>query len=117
MNTFLLENRRRIQSGDCEALNIVVVRLFGRLNAMSSDERKLLFEIFQDQKRGVTTIKHLLMADTRDERLNWCKVLNSALENMRAWDPTSMRARSGSESTTTSVENEDTISSASTDIW
>ena len=32
MNTFLLENRRRIQSGDCEALNIVVVRLFGRLN-------------------------------------------------------------------------------------
>ena len=57
------------------------------------------------------------MADTRDERLNWCKVLNSALENMRAWDPTSMRARSGSESTTTSVENEDTISSASTDIW
>ena len=30
MNTFLLENRRRIQSGDCEALNIVVVRLFCR---------------------------------------------------------------------------------------
>ena len=41
MNTFLLENRRRIQSGDCEALNIVVVSLFGRLIAMSSDERKL----------------------------------------------------------------------------
>ena len=73
--------------------------------------------ILQDRNRGVTTIKHLLMADTRDERLNWCKILNIALENMRAWDPTSFRPRSGSESTTASVETEDTISSASTDIW
>ena len=28
MNTFLLENRRRIQSGDRDALNVAVVRIF-----------------------------------------------------------------------------------------
>jgi hypothetical protein len=58
------------------------------------------------------------MADTRDERLHWCDVLNTALDNLRAWDPTSTRARSASVSTTTSTENnDDAISSASTEIW
>lgn len=26
-----------------------------------------------------------LSADTKDERLNWCAQLNSALDNLRAW--------------------------------
>jgi hypothetical protein len=33
------------------------------------------------------------MADTRDERISWCNVVNKALETLRAWDPTSARPR------------------------
>ena len=59
------------------------------------------------------------MADSRDERLHWCKVLNSALENLRAWDPTSLRERSNSTSTSGggATDTDDNVSSASTDIW
>ena len=60
------------------------------------------------------------MADSRGEedgRIKWCDVLNKALENLRAWDPTSMRGRSNSTSTTSSTEIDDNVSSASTDIW
>ena len=49
------------------------------------------------------------MADSRDERLHWCKVLNSALENLRAWDPTSLRERSNSTSTTGGATDTDDI--------
>jgi len=92
-NTFMLENRRSFQNGDREALNMHV-----------------------DKKHGWTTIRHLLMADTRDERLHWCKVLNTALETLRAWDPTSMRPRSASISSSETASL-DTVSNASTDIW
>jgi len=68
------------------------------------------------KKHGWTTIRHLLMADTRDERLHWCKVLNTALETLRAWDPTSMRPRSASISSSETASL-DTVSNASTDIW
>ena len=76
------------------------------------------FFFLQDRKNGITIIRHLLMADSRDERLHWCKVLNSALENLRAWDPTSLRERSNSTSTTGgATDTDDNVSSASTDIW
>jgi actin-binding protein anillin len=92
MNTFMLENRRSYQAGDKEAEHMHV-----------------------DKKHGLTTIRNLLVADTRDERLNWCKVLNTALENLRAWDPTSMRPRSASISSSEAAS--DSVSNASTDIW
>ena len=59
------------------------------------------------------------MADSRGEedgRIKWCDVLNKALENLRAWDPTSMRGRSNSTSSSL-TETDDNVSSASTDIW
>ena len=68
----------------------------------------------------MTYTKHLLSADSRDGRdgrLEWCKVLNVALHNMRSWDPKFMRGRSDSISTTSSMEMDDNVSSASTDIW
>jgi len=34
-----------------------------------------------------TAIRHLLSADTREERDAWCANLNRALANLRAWDP------------------------------
>ena len=59
------------------------------------------------------------MADSRGEedgRIKWCDVLNKALENLRAWDPTSMRGRCNSTSSSL-TETDDNVSSASTDIW
>ena len=57
-NTFMLESQRAIQSGDKDALNIVSV----------------------DAKRGLTNLRYLLSADTRDERLNWCTgVVNKSI--------------------------------------
>ena len=96
----MLESQRATQSGDKDSLNIVAV----------------------DKKRGLTSVRYLLSADTRDERLNWCNVLTRTLENMRAWDPSTYRSRASSttsESTvaTASDANADSISAASTDIW
>ena len=34
----------------------------------------------------ITILRHLLSADSREERLVWCNILNKALENLRAWD-------------------------------
>ena len=84
----------------------------------------------------VTILRHLLSADSRNERLTWCDILNKALENLRAWDIVTPRwvelvtniiillfhdfnmfyVRSGSISSFDSV---DTVSqsSASTEIW
>ena len=45
----------------------------------------------QDRKHGVTILRHLLSADTREERLNWCSIISKALANLRAWDPTSSK--------------------------
>lgn len=114
LNTFMLESKRRMQHGDRDALNMQV-----------------------NHKHGVTILRHLLSGDTRDERLNWCSVISRALANLRAWDPTSSKPLSRSDSlssisTTTSTDagnggtissnndatdNGDTTSEASTDIW
>ena len=100
----MLESQRATQSGDKDSLNIVAV----------------------DKKRGLTSVRYLLSADTRDERLNWCGVLTRTLENMRAWDPSSYRSRASSTTSDSTVAtassldtaNADTISAASsTDIW
>lgn len=40
-----------------------------------------------------TSIKHLLSADTREERILWCNVLNAVLSNIRMWDPHALRPR------------------------
>ena len=34
----------------------------------------------------MTILRHLLSADSRQERLTWCEILNKALENLTAWD-------------------------------
>jgi len=90
MHTFMLETDRAASRSDVESL--VVVK--------SSKER--------------TTLRHLLSADSRVERVAWCDSLNKALANLRAWDTSRARANSSSslESDTTS-----TVSGQSTDIW
>ena len=62
MNTFMLETERQANRQDKDSL--VVVRNGAR-----------------------TTLRHLITADSRPERLVWCDVINRALENLRAWDP------------------------------
>jgi len=34
-----------------------------------------------------TAVRHLVSADTKEERDVWCKQFNRALANLRAWDP------------------------------
>ena len=46
----------------------------------------------QDRKSGYTTVRHLLSADTRDDRVAWCTVLQKAIDNIRAWDPRAFRS-------------------------
>ncbi|XP_059096136.1 anillin-like isoform X2 [Tigriopus californicus] len=90
LNTLMLETRRPWRQGDEDSLVM-------RVNRQS----------------GVTSIRHLLSADTRDDRIGWCKILNRALENIRAWDPTAMRPRSESAASRGSSDS----ASTSTDIW
>ena len=37
-------------------------------------------------------LRHLLSADSREERLLWCNILNKALDNLRAWDTVNSRS-------------------------
>ncbi|XP_031779988.1 anillin isoform X3 [Nasonia vitripennis] len=59
-HTFLLETTRPAQPGDADSL--VMVR-----------------------NGPQTTIRHLLSADTKEERLEWCAKLNKTLHVIRAW--------------------------------
>jgi len=88
MHTFMLETERPAAREDRDSL--VVVR-----------------------RGGSTTLRHLLSADSRQERVAWCDILNRALDNLRAWD--TARPRSGSQSSCDSVET--TGTSTSTEIW
>jgi actin-binding protein anillin len=88
-NTCLLESRRPAKSSDRESLVLV--------------------------RQGThTIIRHLLSADSREERVEWCAILNQALDNLRAWDP---KEETRSE-TSSSIGSDSTVaSSTSTDIW
>ncbi|XP_011311247.1 actin-binding protein anillin isoform X2 [Fopius arisanus] len=59
-HTFLLETVREAQSGDVESLTLV-------------------------RSGASTTIRHLISADTKEERLEWCSKLNQTLNLIRAW--------------------------------
>ena len=92
MNTLLLDTRRQYRQGDKNSLTVKT-----------------------DVRRGETTLRHLLSADTRDERLGWGKVINEALDNIRAWDPAALRPRK--DNSGSSIGSATTTSSGSTDIW
>lgn len=63
LNTMLLEIRRPCQEDDVESLVLV--------------------------KQGkYTVLRHLLSADTKEEREEWCAYLNKSLALIRAWGPT-----------------------------
>jgi len=66
MHTFMLETSRAATREDRESM--VVIR-----------------------QGSTTVLRHLLSADSRNERVVWCDILNQALENLRAWD--TVRAR------------------------
>lgn len=87
MHTFMLETSRPATREDRESM--VVIR-----------------------QGSTTVLRHLLSADSRNERVAWCDDLNQALDNLRAWDI--VRSRSGSVS---SNDSSDTTSSVSTEIW
>ncbi|XP_063982129.1 anillin-like isoform X2 [Diachasmimorpha longicaudata] len=59
-HTFLLETVREAQPGDVESLTVV-------------------------RNGALTTIRHLISADTKEERLEWCSKLNQTLNLIRAW--------------------------------
>ncbi|XP_015126460.1 anillin [Diachasma alloeum] len=59
-HTFLLETVREAQPGDVESLTVV-------------------------RSGALTTIRHLISADTKEERLEWCSKLNQTLNLIRAW--------------------------------
>ncbi|KAK3917217.1 Anillin [Frankliniella fusca] len=60
LNTFLLETSRPAKPTDEDSLDLVC-------------------------KGDVTHVRHLLSADTREERVDWCNQLNKALTVIRAW--------------------------------
>ncbi|XP_076111793.1 uncharacterized protein LOC143080032 isoform X3 [Mytilus galloprovincialis] len=39
----------------------------------------------------MTTTRHMLSADTKEERINWCNKINRALANIRTWHSDAMR--------------------------
>jgi actin-binding protein anillin len=61
MHTFMLETSRPATREDRESM--VVIR-----------------------QGSTTVLRHLLSADSRNERVAWCDDLNQALDNLRAWD-------------------------------
>jgi len=93
MHTFLLESRRPGRREDRESLVLI-------------------------RQGSSTIIRHLLSADSREERLTWSSILNQALENLRAWDPTFIDNRASRSGSVSSTGSSETIgSSVSTDIW
>lgn len=60
-NTFLLETTRAPRPDDVESLILV-------------------------RSKNLTTIRHLLSADTKEDRLVWCSQLNKTLSMLRAWN-------------------------------
>lgn len=63
-NTFLLETMRPAQSNDVDSLIMV-------------------------RNGSHTTVRHLLSADTKEDRLEWCSKLNKTINLIRAWGGTS----------------------------
>ncbi|GAB6019984.1 hypothetical protein CHUAL_002738 [Chamberlinius hualienensis] len=41
--------------------------------------------------KSYATVKVLLSADTKEERISWCQLMNKGLENLRTWDPEALR--------------------------
>ncbi|XP_061163081.1 anillin-like isoform X2 [Saccostrea echinata] len=39
----------------------------------------------------MTTIRHMISADTKEERINWCNKINRALANIRTWHSDALR--------------------------
>ena len=69
---------------------LIAIQLI-RLGCAAQNLLKHTFHFQQDHRNKVTTLRHLLSADTRDERVNWCSVISRSLASLRAWDPTSSR--------------------------
>jgi len=68
-NTFALETIRPGKAGETETL--VLKRSIDRKNTMVE--------------------RHMLSADTKEDRVVWCNVLNKALNNLRMWNPNALR--------------------------
>ncbi|XP_059484946.1 anillin-like isoform X2 [Neocloeon triangulifer] len=60
LNTFLIETQRPACPDDKESLVMI-------------------------PGKNVTTIRHLISTDSKEERIQWCKELNHAVTSMRAW--------------------------------
>ena len=80
MHTFMLETSRAASRADKDSL---VVQTQGRDPDLSGLMNNNVLLIFPGH---MTILRHLLSADSRQERLTWCEILNKALENLRAWD-------------------------------
>lgn len=122
MNTIMLQTRRPTRQSDKKSLTMEPVRIFKFI--VPHTIIYCIYPFSQDRRDGFTTVRHLLSADTRDDRIGWSGVLNKAVESIRAWDPTAFRPRAGSQSSTTTVDSAtpsegaaSTSTAASTDIW
>ncbi|GJQ86774.1 putative cell division protein anillin [Trypoxylus dichotomus] len=60
LNTFLIETEREALPDDKESLTLI-------------------------RKGGKTVVRHLLSADTKEERIEWCQMFNKALTALKMW--------------------------------
>lgn len=60
LNTFLIETERGVLPDDKESLTVI-------------------------RKGDKSIVRHLLSADTKDERIEWCQMFNKALTALRMW--------------------------------
>ena len=95
-SSYFLEPIGRIDLGACvtDTVSIAPREICSRMNtfmlepsrtARQDDKESLVIQ----RKGHITILRHLLSADSREERLVWCDILNKALDNLRAWDTTS----------------------------
>ncbi|XP_068229036.1 anillin-like isoform X3 [Palaemon carinicauda] len=47
--------------------------------------------LVQEVQGSSVVTRHLLSADSKEERIGWCNKLNKSLANIRAWDPDALR--------------------------
>lgn len=62
---------------------------------VKSPSREDVNSLVVQSHNSYTSLKILLSADTKEERVAWCQNLNKSLENVRAWDPDALRPMPG----------------------
>lgn len=62
-----------------------------QLISMRPQEKDDRDTLISQSVNTITTTKHLLSADTKEERILWCNRLNDVIGSIRKWDPEALR--------------------------